>query len=89
MDLLARAALGAPADLESVTDHFVATMIEPPGDALLRPDFWVADADAAAAEAERRGGSVVQAPQGSPVGKSAVLADPAGAVFSISQLEMP
>jgi predicted enzyme related to lactoylglutathione lyase len=51
-----------------------------------RPDFWIADADAAVAKAETLGGSVVQPVQPNPVGKSAVLADPAGATFSISQL---
>ena len=73
---------------QPVPRDVVATMVEMPGEATWRPDFWVVDAEAAAAEADRRGGSVVQAPQESPVGKSAVLADPAGAVFSISQLKM-
>jgi len=49
-------------------------------------DFWIADADAAAATAERRGGAVLEAPADAGPFRSAVLADPAGASFSVSQL---
>jgi predicted enzyme related to lactoylglutathione lyase len=44
--------------------------------------FGVEDADRAAAEAERLGGSVVLGPIDVPVGRFAVVADPAGAVFT-------
>jgi uncharacterized protein len=54
------------------------------------PPHWnvnlrVADADAVAARAETLGGSVMQAPMDTPGFRSAVLADPQGAVFSVSQ----
>ena len=53
-----------------------------------RPDFWIADVDRAAATAAERGGGVVEPPAdvpGAPF-KSAVVADPYGAAFSLSQL---
>jgi predicted enzyme related to lactoylglutathione lyase len=49
-------------------------------------DFWIADAQAAADEAEALGGSVVAAPHDAPPFTRTVLADPGGAVFSVSQL---
>jgi predicted enzyme related to lactoylglutathione lyase len=49
-------------------------------------EFWVADAAAAAATAERLGGRVLVAPHRELVFERAVIADPAGAVFTISQL---
>jgi uncharacterized protein len=49
-------------------------------------DFWVDDVDATAEHAERLGGSVLQPPQDAQVGRSAVLADPQGAVFSVSRV---
>lgn len=49
-------------------------------------DFWIADADAAAATAEREGGSVIAPPYETPGFREAVLADPQGAVFTVSQL---
>jgi uncharacterized protein len=51
-----------------------------------RVDFWIADADAAAARATELGGSVVAGPEDAPPFREAVLADPAGATFSVSQL---
>jgi predicted enzyme related to lactoylglutathione lyase len=51
-----------------------------------RVDFWIADADAAAARATQLGGSVVAAPEDAGPFREAVLADPAGANFSVSQL---
>jgi predicted enzyme related to lactoylglutathione lyase len=50
------------------------------------PDFWIADTDAAVARAAERGGSVLADPFDQPPFRTAVLADPAGAAFSISQL---
>jgi uncharacterized protein len=49
-------------------------------------DFWIDDADAAAATAASLGGSVVVPPHHTPGFRNAVLADPHGAVFSVSQL---
>jgi predicted enzyme related to lactoylglutathione lyase len=51
-----------------------------------RTDFWIADADAAAARATQLGGSVVAGPEDAGPFREAVLADPAGATFSVSQL---
>jgi uncharacterized protein len=51
-----------------------------------RVDFWIADADAAAARATELGGSVVSGPEDAGPFREAVLADPAGATFSVSQL---
>jgi len=50
------------------------------------PDFWVDDTDAAAARATALGGSAVAGPFDTPVGRSAVLADPGGATFSITRI---
>jgi predicted enzyme related to lactoylglutathione lyase len=52
-------------------------------------DFWVADTDATAARAVELGGRVLMAPYDRPLFRSAVLADAAGATFSISQLLQP
>lgn len=49
-------------------------------------DFWIDDVDAAVARVARRGGAVIAAPFDAAVFRRAVIADPAGAVFSISQL---
>jgi uncharacterized protein len=49
-------------------------------------DFWIDGVDAAAERARSGGGAVVVAPFDMGVFRTAVLADPAGAAFSISQL---
>jgi len=49
-------------------------------------DFWVQDAEATATHAVELGGRVVVGPHDRPPFRSAVLADPGGAAFSISQL---
>ena len=51
-----------------------------------RADFWIADADAAAARATQLGGSIIADPEDAGPFREAVLADPAGATFSVSQL---
>jgi predicted enzyme related to lactoylglutathione lyase len=51
-----------------------------------RVDFWIADADAAASRAGELGGSVVAGPDHAGPFREALLADPAGATFSVSQL---
>jgi hypothetical protein len=50
------------------------------------PGFWVPDADAAAAAVSELGGTVLQPPADTGVGRTAVVTDPAGAVFSISKV---
>jgi hypothetical protein len=49
-------------------------------------DFWVQDADGTAENAAALGGSVVLPPHDIPGFRRAVLADPHGATFSVSQL---
>jgi hypothetical protein len=49
-------------------------------------DFWVYDTDAAASKASALGGSVAVPPYDTPGFRTAVLADPHGAVFSVSTL---
>jgi predicted enzyme related to lactoylglutathione lyase len=51
-----------------------------------RVDFWVADLDAALARATELGGSVVSPPTETPGFRSGVIADPQGAVMTLSQL---
>jgi hypothetical protein len=51
-------------------------------------DFWVSDADVAASRAIEHGGRVVKPPTDEPGFRTAVLADAAGAVFSVSKLTM-
>jgi predicted enzyme related to lactoylglutathione lyase len=50
-------------------------------------DFWIDDADAAAGRAPALGGRVVAPAEDRPGFRTAVLADPGGAVFSVSKLE--
>ena len=58
-----------------------------PGDTpLWAVDFWVDDVDATAGRADELGGSVLQPAQDGPVGRTAILADPQGAPFSISRV---
>ena len=52
-------------------------------------DFWVGDADAAAARAPELGGSVIAPPFEMAGFRRCVLADPNGAVFTVSQLLRP
>jgi uncharacterized protein len=49
-------------------------------------DFWVADAEGVAAKTVARGGAVLVPPHETPGFLQAVLADPNGAPFSVSQL---
>jgi len=74
---------GQPVSREVVATMSAAKPGEPPR---WTADFWVADVDAAAAAAERLGGSTVAGPFPSPVGKSAVLADPSGVSFGVSSV---
>jgi predicted enzyme related to lactoylglutathione lyase len=51
-------------------------------------DFWIEDADRAAERAGALGGTVVAGPFDAPGFRTAVLADPHGAAFSVSTLNM-
>jgi uncharacterized protein len=63
----------------------------PDGDDAARWDvnFWIDDADAAAAKTEELGGTVLAAPTDQPPFREAVIADPAGAAMAISQFVGP
>ena len=70
---------------QPVSREVVAVMF--PGEqAAWIPDFWVPDADAAAETAARLGGTVIAPPADTGVGRTGMLADPAGAVFSVSKV---
>jgi uncharacterized protein len=49
-------------------------------------DFWIDDADSAALKASALGARVLVPPYDAPGFRRATIADPQGAVFSISQL---
>jgi hypothetical protein len=49
-------------------------------------DFWIADVDAAAQTAARHGGTLLEPPHDVPGFRRCVLADPQGAIFSLSRL---
>jgi predicted enzyme related to lactoylglutathione lyase len=70
---------------QPVPRDVVAAMMD--GDeASWTPDFWVHDADAVAARSAELGGRVLMPPSDTGVGRTAVLADPAGAMFSVSKV---
>jgi uncharacterized protein len=78
---------------QPVPRDVVATMAPADGDspAHWSVDFWIDDLDAAVERAGRLGGSVVVPPYeipGAPM-REAVLADPAGATFSVTELTVP
>jgi uncharacterized protein len=74
---------------QPVSREVVAAMMPSDGEPRWAVDFWIADADAAARAATERGGRVLEAPSDMPPFRRAVLADPAGAAFSVSQLVTP
>lgn len=51
-------------------------------------DFWIDDAASAAAKAPELGGRVLAAPHHVPGFRRTVLADPSGAAFSVSELQL-
>jgi hypothetical protein len=59
------------------------------GDPRWGVNFWVADADAAAAAVPALGGEVVAGPYETPGFREAAVADPAGSVFTVSSLNRP
>jgi predicted enzyme related to lactoylglutathione lyase len=70
---------------QPVSREVVAVMVE--GEpAAWNVDFWVHDVDEAAAKAHELDGRAVVAPHDMPMGRQAVLADPAGAAFSITRV---
>jgi predicted enzyme related to lactoylglutathione lyase len=73
---------------QPVPRDVVAVIIpaEPGAEQRWAVDFWVHDAEAAVADAERLGGHVVAPAYDLPGFKQAVLADPEGATFTVSQL---
>jgi hypothetical protein len=78
---------------QPVPRDVVAIMSPIPGDGSATPvrphwsvDFWVDGADATAEHAARLGGKVIVPPHDTAGFRSAVLADPQGAVFSVSEL---
>jgi hypothetical protein len=77
---------------QPVARDVVAAMMALPkgsGPAAWNLDFWIADADQAAAAAPGLGGKVIEAPDDAPPFRRAVLAAPDGATFSISELRLP
>jgi uncharacterized protein len=70
---------------QPVSRDVIAVMTEG-GPARWMPDFWVDDADAAAAKVTELGGAVLAPPADTGVGRTGVVADPAGAVFSLSKV---
>ena len=73
---------------QPVPRDVVATMIaNGEGPARWSVDFWTADVDDAAAKATELGGRTLTPPYDVPAAgmRQAVLADPEGAVFSITQ----
>lgn len=52
-------------------------------------DFWIDDVDIAAGRMSELGGSIVEPPSDVPAFRTAVLADPGGASFSVSALVGP
>ena len=71
---------------QPVSREVVATMIEASDGAKWVVDIWVADVDAAAQRAGDLGGRVVAGPFDIPLGRTAALADPAGAIFTVSNV---
>jgi uncharacterized protein len=74
---------------QPVSREVVAVMAPAEEGARWFVDFWVDDVDAAVERSEHAGGSTVRPPADGPVGRSAVIADPAGVAFSISHVVPP
>jgi predicted enzyme related to lactoylglutathione lyase len=80
--------VGGPPE-QPVPRDVVAVLASGDGEPNWSVDFWIADAEAAAARASELGGSVVVPPRERPGFLNTVIADPAGAVLSLSQLLVP
>lgn len=70
--------------MQPVPRDVIAVMAKDDGPARWSVDFWVDDADALAARAPDLGGSVLVEPFDSIPTRQAVVADPFGAVFSVT-----
>jgi predicted enzyme related to lactoylglutathione lyase len=73
---------------QPVSREVVATMGRDDGPARWTPDFWVRDADGLAEKAQTLGGATVAGPYDTPMSRAAVLADPFGATFTITQMNL-
>jgi uncharacterized protein len=73
---------------QPVSREVIATMAGAEGGAAAGwgVNFWDHDVDASAAKAVELGGRVVAGPFDTPMARMAVLADPAGAAFTISNV---
>ncbi len=74
---------------QPVPRDVVAVLTAGEGDSAWNVDFWIDDAESAAARARELGGSVIVEPREVPGFVNTVIADPAGAVVSLSQLLDP
>jgi predicted enzyme related to lactoylglutathione lyase len=74
---------------QPVSREVVAVMMPGEGPPQWSVNFWVGDADAAAAAVPELGGEVVAGPYDTPGFREAAIADPAGAVFTVSSLNPP
>jgi predicted enzyme related to lactoylglutathione lyase len=72
--------------LQPVPRDVVAAMMQVDGPAAWGVDVWVADAQSTARQAAALGGRVLDGPREIPGFLNAVIADPQGAVLSISEL---
>jgi predicted enzyme related to lactoylglutathione lyase len=74
---------------QPVPRDVVAVMAPADGESGWNVGFWVGDADAVAEKAAQLGGSVVAPPSDAAGMRQAVLADPAGAAFSVTTAPGP
>jgi uncharacterized protein len=71
---------------QPVPADVIATANPGDGPAQWGVGFWVADVDATAARGAELGGTAIVPPFDMPIGRTAILADPQGATFSISRV---
>ena len=71
---------------QPVPADVIATSAPSDGPAQWGIDFWVDDVDATAERAAELGGTVIVAPFDIPIARTAILADPQGATFSITRV---
>ena len=73
---------------QPVSREVVALMSPADGPARWIPDFWVSDADGTAARAGELGGAQLAGPFDTPMSRTALLADPFGAAFTVTQMRL-
>jgi predicted enzyme related to lactoylglutathione lyase len=73
---------------QPVSREVVATMLKAEGPARWTVDFWVSDADATAQRATALGGAQLSPAFETAMSRTAVLADPAGAAFTVTQMRL-